>query len=57
MSYELAYSQEQTVDEFLEWPSENNYDFILIAIVVMIFLAIFANYLWSNRKGRKFSAE
>jgi predicted negative regulator of RcsB-dependent stress response len=56
-SYEKAYSQEQNAGEFLEWSSKTNYDYVLIAIVVMIFLAILGNYLWSKRKGREFSAE
>jgi hypothetical protein len=41
----------------LEWPAENNYNFVFIAIVVIIAIGIIANYLWSKRKGREFSEE
>ena len=51
------YAQERSIDEFLEWPSETNYNFVFIAIVIMIALAIMANYLWSKRKGRRYSEE
>jgi uncharacterized membrane protein (DUF106 family) len=51
------YAQEQDIDEFLEWPSTDNYNFIIIAIVIMIAIGVIANYLWSNRKGRRYSEE
>jgi predicted negative regulator of RcsB-dependent stress response len=51
------YAQDQDIDEFLEWPAENNYNFVFIAIVVIIAIGIIANYLWSKRKGREFSEE
>jgi len=57
LSYDRVYSQGQNIDEFLHWPAETNYNFVLIAIVILIFLAILANYLWSKRKGRRYSAE
>ena len=52
-----VYAQEKTIDEYLEWPSETNYNLVFISIVIMIALAIIANYFWSKRKGRRFSAE
>jgi len=52
-----SYAQEKNIDEFLEWPSTNNYNFVVIAIVIMIAIGIMANYLWSYRKGRRFSEE
>lgn len=51
------YAQEKNIDEFLEWPSTNNYNFVVIAIVIMIAMGIMANYFWGNRKGRRFSEE
>jgi hypothetical protein len=51
------YAQEQDIGEFLEWPSTDNYNFIIIAIVIMIAIGVIANYLWSNRKGRRYSEE
>jgi len=51
------YAQEQDIDEFLEWPSTNNYNFVIIAIVIVISMGVIANYLWSNRKGRRYSEE
>ena len=57
ISSDWIYAQEQTVDDFLEWPSETNYNFVLITIVVMIALSVIANYLWSKRKGRRYSEE
>jgi ABC-type antimicrobial peptide transport system permease subunit len=45
------------MDEFLEWPSTSNYNFLLIALVIMIVIGVIANYLWSNRKGRGFTIE
>jgi len=52
-----SYAQERDIDEFLEWPSTNNYNFVVIVIVIMIGIGIVTNYLWSNRKGRRFSEE
>ena len=57
ISNDKIYAQEQTIDEFLEWPSETNYNSVFIAIVIMIALSIMANYLWSKRKGRRYSEE
>jgi len=57
LSYDIAYSQRQNIDEFLDWSAETNYNFVLVAIVILIFLAILANFLWSKRKGRRYSAE
>ena len=37
--------------------SEANYDFVIVILVVVIGLAIFSNYLWSKRKGRRYSEE
>ena len=51
------YAQDQNIDEFLEWPSTSNYNFLLIALVIIIVISVIANYLWSNRKGRRFTAE
>jgi len=51
------YAQEQNMDEFLEWPSTKNYNFVIIAIVIVIAVGVIANYLWSNRKGRRYSEE
>ena len=56
ISNDKIYAQEQTIDEFLEWPSTENYNFVIIAILIMIAIGIIANYLWSNRKGRRYSA-
>ena len=53
----MIYAQEQDIVEFLEWPSTDNYNFIIIAIVIMIAIGVIANYLWSNRKGRRYSEE
>jgi hypothetical protein len=57
ISNDKIYAQEQGIDEFLEWPSTDNYNLVIIAIVIMIALSIMANYLWSNRKGRRYSEE
>ena len=57
MPNDLIFAQEQNIEDFLEWPSENNYDFILASILIMVVLAIIANYLWSKRKGRRYSEE
>jgi uncharacterized membrane protein (DUF106 family) len=57
ISNDRVYAQEQDIDEFLEWPSTDNYNFIIIAIVIMIAIGVIANYLWSNRKGRRYSEE
>ena len=57
ISNDKIYAQEQTIDEFLEWPSETNYNFVFIVIVIIIALSIMANYLWSKRKGRRYSEE
>lgn len=57
ISNDLIYAQEQDIGEFLEWPSTDNYNFVIIAIVIMIVIGIIANYLWSNRKGRRYSEE
>ena len=57
ISNDEIYAQEQDIDEFLEWPSTDNYNFIIIAIVIMIAIGVIANYLWSNRKGRRYSEE
>lgn len=53
----LIFAQQQNIEEFLEWPSEPNYSFVLIAIVIIIALSIMANYFWSKRKGRRYSEE
>jgi len=53
----MIYAQEQDIGEFLEWPSTDNYNFVIIAIVIMIAIGVIANYLWSNRKGRRYSEE
>ena len=55
-SNDLIFAQEQGMDEFLEWPSTDNYNSVIIALVIMISIGIIANYLWSNRKGRRYSA-
>ncbi len=57
MPNDLIFAQGQNIDEFLEWPSETNYNFVLVVIVIMIVLAVMANYLWSKRKGRRYSEE
>jgi len=57
ISSDEIYAQEQGISEFLKWPSTNNYNFVIIAIVIMIAMGVIANYLWSNRKGRRYSAE
>ena len=57
ISNDKIYAQEQSIDEFLEWPSTENYNFVIIAIVITIAIGIIANYLWSNRKGRRYSVE
>jgi len=57
ISNDMIYAQEQDIGEFLEWPSTDNYNFVIIAIVIMIVIGIIANYLWSNRKGRRYSEE
>jgi len=57
ISKDMIYAQEQDIGEFLEWPSTDNYNFVIIAIVIMIVIGIIANYLWSNRKGRRYSEE
>lgn len=57
ISTDKIHAQEQGIDEFLEWPSTDNYNFVIIAIVIMIAIGIIANYLWSNRKGRRYSEE
>jgi hypothetical protein len=35
--------------------SEVNFDFVIMSLVMVIVLAILGNYLWSKRKGRKYS--
>ncbi len=57
ISNDKIYAQDQGIDKFLEWPSETNYNFVFIAIVIIIAIGIIANYLWSNRKGRRYSEE
>ena len=57
ISSDLVYAQEKNMDEFLEWPSADNYNFVIIALVIMIAIGIIANYLWGNRKGRRYSEE
>ena len=57
ISFDQIYAQDQNIDEFLEWPSTSNYNFLLIALVIMIVIVIITNYLWSNRKGRRFTVE
>lgn len=37
--------------------SDVNYDLIIIILVIVIGLAILGNYLWSKRKGRRYSEE
>lgn len=53
----FIYAQRQEIDEFLEWPSTDNYNYVIIVIIILISLGVIANYLWSNRKGRRYSAE
>lgn len=72
----MVYSQEQTLNEFMEWcepqfgerctemfeergfvVSETNYNSVFFTIIIIVALAIMANYLWSKRKGRKFLEE
>jgi len=57
ISNDNIYAQKQTIDEFLDWPSETNYHFVFVVIVILIGLTILANYLWSKRKGRRYSEE
>jgi hypothetical protein len=57
ISNDRVYAQEQDIGEFLEWPSTDYYNFVIITIVIMIAIGVIANYLWSNRKGRKYSEE
>jgi uncharacterized membrane protein (DUF106 family) len=57
ISNDRVYAQEQDIEEFLEWPSTDIYNFIIIAIVIMIAIGVIANYIWSNRKGRRYSEE
>ena len=45
------------IEEFLEWPETTNYSFVIISILVMIAFGIIGNYLWSKRKGRRYSEE
>ena len=37
--------------------SDTHYDFVILILVIIIGLAILGNYLWSKRKGRKYSEE
>ena len=37
--------------------SDTNYDFVIIILVIIIGFAILGNYLWSKRKGRRYSEE
>jgi hypothetical protein len=37
--------------------SETNYNSVIVAVIIVIALAIMANYFWSKRKGRSFSQE
>ncbi len=37
--------------------SDVNYDLVIIILVIVIGLAILGNYLWSKRKGRRYSEE
>lgn len=37
--------------------SDVNYNLVIIILVVVIGLAILGNYLWSKRKGRRYSEE
>ena len=55
--FDKIYAQEQDIEEFLEWPSTDNYNFLIIATLIMIAIGIIANFLWSNRKGRRYSEE
>jgi ABC-type antimicrobial peptide transport system permease subunit len=57
MSFDQIYAQDKEISDFLEWPSTSNYNTVLIAIIIMIIVGIIANYLWSNRKGRRYSEE
>jgi len=57
ISNDKIYAQDQGIDEFLDWPSENNYNFVLFAIVIIMVIGITANYFWSSRKGRRYSEE
>jgi hypothetical protein len=57
ISNDKIHAQERGIDEFLEWPSTDNYSSVIIALVIMIAIGIIANYLWSNRKGRRYSEE
>lgn len=56
-SNDLVFAQEQNIEDFLEWPSGTNYNFVFISIMIMIGIAIVSNYFWSKRKGRKYSEE
>jgi hypothetical protein len=37
--------------------SEGSYDFVIVILVMVIGFAILGNYLWSKRKGRRYSEE
>jgi len=51
------FAQDQKPEDFLEWPAETNYNLLFIAIAIFLVVSVMANYFWSNRKGRRFSAE
>lgn len=57
LSSDNIFAQEQDLEDFLDWPPETNYNLIFLTIAIILAIAVIANYLWSNRKGRKFSAE
>lgn len=37
--------------------SDVDYNFVIIILMIVIGLAILGNYLWSQRKGRRYSEE
>jgi len=57
ISFGTIYAQGKTINEFLEWPPETNFNFVFISIIFIISFAILANYFWSKRKGSSYSEE
>jgi len=51
------FAQEQNMNEFLQWKLDPYYNLILVSIIIIIALSVVANYFWSKRKGRNYSAE
>jgi len=45
------------MNEFLQWKLDPYYNLILVSIIIIIALSVVANYFWSKRKGRNYSAE